>query len=221
MGVTKALTLVVLTGTMAWICIACRPSIPGISSTQTKPERYLSRFLCIAGTPYQFATVQSSSDGGYSSLSGSSYGAGMDNVLFMNGEGNFSKLLETNDYKITGLHQFPNQTSSTFTGVPDASECGPESEKVEGFLYQVVKADSNGDKQITSTDLITLAISEPSGQGYTELIPNVKTLYGQAFQREPRRLVVVYGNAEGHFSSSIDLTTKQVVATNPLPDLGL
>jgi hypothetical protein len=51
-------------------------------------------------------------------------------------------------------------------------------EDVVSVFYHVVKSDTNGDKKLTSRDKLTLALSTPEGERYTEVIEEVDNVLG-------------------------------------------
>jgi hypothetical protein len=201
-------------------CSACagQPSLPlQPVPMDANTELSLGLFQCLAGTSYQFAPIESGLGRDYAS----GYERSTHNYLFMNtADLSFRKLFETNDFLITNTSQFPGQNlDGSVEGVIPATDCEAESNRVQWLFYSVVKADTNQDGTLSVADLTTFAVSDANGQNYTELLPNVQAVYGQTFQREPQRLIIVYQTDDGNRVSVIDLPTKTVVSTKQLPAL--
>ena len=196
-----------------------RPSNPSQAvQSNRQAKRELGQFTCLPGTSYQMAPIQSRNEGGFSS----SYESYTHNYVFLNAASvSFIKLLDSNSFLITSTLQFPNLGSDLplYEATPRL-KCEPDNERVKWLLYTVVKEDTNQDKRLSAEDFKTLAVSDASGQGYTELISNVQKLYGQAFQPETERLIVIYRSDNTNQVSVIDLPARKVVSTKPLIDLG-
>jgi hypothetical protein len=97
------------------------------------------------------------------------------------------------------------------------SETG--SSALKWWLYYVVKADTNGDKQLSGQDQFTLAMSDLGGQNYTELIPVVDEALGQ-FMKSETILLFFYRLGEKKYYAKIDLTSRSVLATTEYPSFG-
>jgi hypothetical protein len=77
-----------------------------------------------------------------------------------------------------------------------------------------------GDSRALVEDLKTIAVSDAAGKNYTELITNVREVYGQTYQPKLDRLTIVYRSDLTKQASIIDLSTRKIISTKPLPDLG-
>lgn len=206
-----------------FVCAACSLSQQNQSSPTEKGKvnasRSLGRFMCLPGTSFQMAPIESIDEsGGFSK----GYERRIHNYLFMDAtKATFTKLLDRNSYAIVERFVFPNVVSQSYPGDPsDIISCSNTNEKVRWLLYSIVKEDSNSDRQLTIEDQKILAISDIRGLNYSELIPNVQEIYGRAFQKESNRLVIVYSSRDRKQVSVIDLPTQKIVSTKLLPDLG-
>jgi hypothetical protein len=87
------------------------------------------------------------------------------------------------------------------------------------LVHQVVKADTDGNKQLDQQDLRTLGISSANGKEYVEVLTGVTDIFGLTMLN-PGKLVVVYGKNKSKMSSVINLDQRKVIATKSLIDLG-
>jgi hypothetical protein len=88
--------------------------------------------------------------------------------------------------------------------------------KVQAFLYQVVKADTDGDKRLTELDRKTIALSNGSGKNYTEIIPQFDRILG-LFQPKPSTVMLVYSQGEKNFVAEVNFVDRRVISTQELP----
>lgn len=92
-------------------------------------------------------------------LYSSGRGGEIRNVIFFTGENKSAHwLFEENHYLVNNIRSIP----------PNYSSC--ENKKVTVLYYDVVKNDTNQDGVISGEDEHTIAISDPFGQNYRELI---------------------------------------------------
>ncbi|QEP41713.1 hypothetical protein D5085_00265 [Ectothiorhodospiraceae bacterium BW-2] len=92
------------------------------------------------------------------------------NLLFIEGdEGTMRWLFPTNEWLIYHYRQLL---------APDTTVQESNSDRTVALLYQIIKQDSNGDSQLSEGDSFTLAISQPDGRSYRELISGVLSLLG-------------------------------------------
>ncbi len=88
---------------------------------------------------------------------------------------------------------------------------------VDAYIYSLVKEDTNNDGKLTSSDNITVAISDPRGKSYTELLPSVRELMGFTKTRRNGRevLALTYKDNEGtHISLVLMENYKTIYKTD-------
>ena len=189
---------------------ACRsepPQTPPPPVTRAKPQvkRELGMFSEVEGTPHLIAAITAREEGGFlSKLESSSSGYERDalNYVFINkDDDSIRRLLPNNDSLILSAIRFP------------------EKGKVEWFMYQVVKSDSNNDGELSYKDRTTIAVSDSGGNGYAELVSDVEARLGYAMSDANTLLVLYVKDAKKHYSK-IDLPNRKLLVTNEFPSLG-
>ncbi len=89
---------------------------------------------------------------------------------------------------------------------------------VEYFLYEIVREDTNMDGKLDDKDERLLAMSEPDGGNYTELLDNIDVYLG-ATQVLNHELVVIFQRGGAGYSASVSLTERRVVREIKLPSV--
>jgi hypothetical protein len=87
------------------------------------------------------------------------------------------------------------------------------------LVYQVLKADTNGDGRLDGSDQQTLGVTDASGSGYTEILSGIDENFGMTML-SAGQLVVVYSQGGAKRASAIDLGNRKVTSTKALIDLG-
>jgi hypothetical protein len=130
------------------------------------------------------------------------------NMLFSNmrTETN-SWLLPTNKYLISE-HRLINESNSY-----------NHDEEIVTVLYQVVKNDTNNDERLTSSDKLTIALSTPEGEKYTEVISDVDDVLGHDLLNKEAMAVMFNRNSQG-YTVYINLTDFSVTKEIALPKIG-
>jgi hypothetical protein len=183
-----------------------------------RPDKELGSFEEVPGTGYLVAPIQHAHDGagGRSSswnLSSSSYKSGdyprIHNYVFLElGTEKFQRLLHSNAWRILSMTGFPKP--SPRSSDPPATSC---------FLYEIVKADTDGDGVLSSKDRITVALSNATGRTYTELITDVEEVHTKVMS-DPSTLLVIYRSQDRSYIARVDLKSIRVVNTTELPSFG-
>ncbi|ALF55512.1 hypothetical protein ACX27_26055 [Nostoc piscinale CENA21] len=88
--------------------------------------------------------------------------------------------------------------------------------KVQGIWYEVVTADSDGDKHLTASDRKTIAVSDFAGKSYTEIIRQVDQVVG-THQPNDSTLLVFYTSEAKNFVTEINIPERKAVVTKQLP----
>ena len=185
-------------------------------------EKTLSSFTAIQGTDYLMAgivpaevTRDSSlnpfewiSNSGYSSYSGySTY-----NYVFFNTQTEeYHRLLPTNNTVIYQTAGFPQL-------VYDPANPEKPAPIIEFWMYNIIKADTNGDTFFDYRDKLTIGISDVGGSGYTELIQNVDAIQSQ-YYKDPANFFIIYNVNEKNFIAKVNPITREVLSTTEM-DLG-
>jgi len=188
-------------------CNSDSKQIPPAAVVRAKPQvtRELGMFREVEGTTYLMAAITARGEGGFLSKleSGSSgYGGDALNYVFFNkADDSTRRLLPNNDSLILNALRFPKEG------------------KVEWFVYEVVKSDTNNDKELSYLDRKAIAVSDSGGQGYTELIPEVQDQLGYALSDANTLLVLYVKDAKKRYAK-IDLPNRKLIVTNELPSLG-
>lgn len=199
---------------------ACNQSIgrpiEAVNGTPVPVEKMLGAFYPIEGTQYQLAsiaTAQGEGGRGYDLTDLFSRGRldnyGVYNYVFLDVEAEtVHALLPTNEYVILSIQGYPVPKSDELEKIPTA-----------WWLYSIVKADTNQDKQFSYLDKKTLAVSDVGGQGYTEVITDVDQILADVF-KEDNALLVIYRANDKNFLAHVDLAARKVTKTTELPSFG-
>lgn len=114
-----------------------------------------------------FTIVALESDQSYSQSYYSKSSASYRNFLFINSSTNKQNwLFPNNKWLITHKTLLSENTSCDST------------HEVSGLLYIIVKKDTDGDKRLTNKDKVTVILSSPSGDSYTEILPSIDRMIG-------------------------------------------
>ena len=92
-------------------------------------------------------------------------------------------------------------------------------EPVAAILYQLVKLDSDHDDRLSANDLTTVAITNPDGTGYQELIQEVDSVTGHKLLNETE-LFIIYQKRGASYSAIIDLVSRELTRNSVLPAIG-
>jgi hypothetical protein len=224
-----ALLLVVLAGLGVWWVLArstrksgrkgAGATIPAVTRSNPEAPRVLGSFQRLAGTSFVMADIHSGNSRSYSSglnfSSGGTLAWAVHNYIFLDlADRSCRRLVNTNDALFSGAEAI------TADGVyARIGEQHADTPAVRWLLFRVFKLDTNHDGRIDSDDLSTLALSDPGGRGYTELIGGIQSLYGRELSNSDT-LVVVYESGGMKQVSVVNLPGRAVTSTSALPDLG-
>ena len=90
--------------------------------------------------------------------------------------------------------------------------------KVNGIWYTVVTSDTNKDKRLDSRDQKVIAVSDVSGNGYTELIKKVDRVLG-SHQKNQNNVLVFYESGGKNFVAEIDIFQRKLLIEQNLPNI--
>ena len=185
-------------------------------------EKTLSSFTSIAGTDYlmagivpievardssrnPFEWISSSGYSGYSSYVTYNY------VFFNTQTGEYHRLLPRNDLVIQQTAGFPQF-------VYDSNDPEKPAPVIEFWIYNIVKADTNGDTFFDYRDKLTIGISDVSGSNYTELIENVDAIQSQ-YYKDSSNFIIIYNVNDKNFIAKVNPITREILSTTEM-DLG-
>jgi hypothetical protein len=174
------------------------------SETNISAEWKLGTFDRVDGTDYLMAPVHSTQ-----TFQASYYEKGTSavrNYLFVNAvDKSSSWLVPHNNYLFLSRHK---EWHNPAVG----------SSVVKWLRYEVVKSDTNQDGRLTSEDQRTIGISDPTGEGYVELIPDVDRILGYEM-RDENNLLVFYRIGTKNFVAEINIPERLITAIKELPEI--
>jgi hypothetical protein len=176
-----------------------------VASQGIETQVSLGSFAAIEGTSYYLAPV--STEQTYRQNYYDKSALSVRNYLFLNlYDKSAERLVPKNDWLFLSVDKLgeKNKTGNLV--------------KVETLLYQVVKADTDGDKRFTELDRKTIALSDISGKNYTEIIPQFDQLLG-LFQPKPGTVVLIYSQAQKNFVAEVNVASHKVITTQELPPI--
>ena len=185
--------------------IASAPAV-----TATPAAKTLGEFTLIENTDFLIAPIRDVTDSAssYTDYERSGYWGPVNNYVFLDRRTQtFQQLLPTNDYVIARAYALEPPSAGTETPI------------IQGWLYSVVKADTDGDKELSLTDKITLSLSDAGGARYTEVLIDVDDVYGRTLSNSTT-LLIIYRKGEHKYMTSLDLSSYAVIATTELAFLG-
>ncbi|MCC5635948.1 hypothetical protein LC593_08775 [Nostoc sp. CHAB 5844] len=166
----------------------------------------LGLFELLKGTPYLMAAITSQQN--YRQSYYEKEASSIRNFLFLNTNDKSAWRLVPNNNFLFLRHERLNLSTPPRDVVKN----------VQGIWYEVITADSNGDKRLTTDDRKTIAVSDVSGKNYTELIHQVDQVLGK-HQLNDSTLLVFYTSGAEHFVTEINIPVRQAVVTKQLPPL--
>jgi len=174
------------------------------SNTRISSEWKLGAFDRVEGTEYLMAPVYSAQ-----TFQASYYEKGTSavrNYLFVNAVDKSSRwLIPHNNYLFLARNKVWHK--------PDLG-----SSVVKWLRYEVVKSDTNQDGRLTSEDQRTIGISDPTGERYVELIPDVDRILGYEMQDE-NNLLIFYRTGTKNFVAEINIPERRITVTKELPEI--
>ena len=181
---------------------------PPLARANPNAKRKLGNFRPVNGTGYLVAPILSEGKSEYSS---SSYESGNthNHVFFNVAEESTLMLLPTNDQLLVAT-----------TSLPEKRESDKEFPTTQWFLYNIIKTDTDGDKEFTFKDRRSLAVSDAGGAGFKEVITDVEQMLGQTLH-DANTLIIIYRKNMKNYSARVDLPGRQVVSEKEMPPFGV
>jgi hypothetical protein len=189
---------------------------PSNTEEQTKKIKYvLGEFSLTNGTDYLSAPVSAGSANKWRNGSGSpsEYGdfkgknggyAVVHNYVFVNRQDLSSRKLFPDNKFVILEGQEIGETITQGKGADQKTII----KNVKAVLYQVIKADTNGDKALDSKDKMAITLADVNGNN-KELITGIDSLINIHAQSNNKR-VVFYKTGQEYFAASIDIPSKSV-----------
>jgi hypothetical protein len=185
----------------------------------TPKSVWMTEFKQLNGTPYLYAPIyvadkeQKSILKQIKSATSSSDYSGRDgyldirNYMFVHRDNlSAGKLLPTNNSRLLELEQIGEPAP------PDKSNPDPNRanwiKTVKTLWYTQVLADTDGDKQLSSLDRKQIAISDVSGDNYTEVIKNIDAIL-LVYPKGLDRRLVFYTSAGKHFVADVNIPNRK------------
>ncbi len=175
------------------------------ASAEVKEKWQLGYLSSIQGTP--FVMIPLSSDQQYSQSYYDKSASSIRNYLFINKqESNQHWLLKSNEHLIMNADVLSESTNS-----------GQEAAAL-AILFTVITSDTNNDDRLTAKDLKTVAISQPSGQAYREVLQGIDRVVGYSLTGK-ESLLVVYQRGDVGYTVTINLADFSVFKETALPKI--
>ncbi|MBC7817317.1 MAG: hypothetical protein IAG10_10550 [Planctomycetaceae bacterium] len=203
-----------------------------------QPDLRLSSFHAVAGTPFLMAKItnygQRDEPFSKSVSSGSwkgSTGAGANYVFFDTTSDTATTLLPNNDALIVSMDSLTDEMGLNFSNhspirkveqtsaVQTADVNRSSSATVRWHMVELVKADTDNDGELTSKDRRSLGIADANGFGFAEVIPNLGEVFSQTMV-DRETLLVIHGSQARQVAVRIDLASRKVLSSKPLPNFG-
>ncbi len=214
-------TLFLLAGA-AIIPLACStpPSESrGVSQTPKPSDWKLGHFESLTGAGVLYAPItlgtESYGSSGYSDYSGRSGSAGFTgNYLFVRTTDKSSHfLLASNRGLVRTL--LPLRV-----GIVDPSDESSDSKKlrVEWLYVEYASQDSNKDNKLNAEDAFSVGFARPDGTDYHDVLTNIDEVLGTT-RSAPNTFLLVYRQQKNIQVAEIDIPSRKVLVTKPLPAL--
>jgi len=129
------------------------------------------------------------------------------NLLFSNMLTQVNKwLLPKNNYLIAN-HRLINETNSYDRNID-----------VVTILYSIVKSDTNSDSRLTISDKVTVALSDPEGNNYTEVLKDIDDVLGYEIL-EKKVIAIMFNRENQGFITYVKLSDFKVTKEIELPKI--
>ncbi len=219
-GIALMLLLIVVVGFVAYnilkdlLRVSPQAVITNVAEDPKGDEKWtLGSPVDIEGTPFIYIPLESerkdvslrpSMPGALHSYKEGYYFAPSRNLLFIDRRSRDMKwLFKDNGQLITDIDPLSGRKPYDKDG------------KIEAILYRVIGKDTNGDKKLTSDDLAAIAVSDPDGARYKELVPAVDEVFG-AFLEGGDVLILYQADGTG-YASTVSLRDMSVRDTLEMP----
>ena len=170
----------------------------------------LGTFETIPGAGYMVAPVESAQS--YSVAFKEKEASAVRNYLFVDLQDKSSRwLIPNNDHLILSMEWMAADGSLV--------RWGSNEKPVKWLVFHVVASDTDGDRRLTESDRKLIAIANPDGSQYAQVLRDIDTILGKTW-KAPDELLVVYSAGGRNLVSEISLPDRKVSMTKELPKLG-
>lgn len=198
---------------------------------KSTPELRLSHFRSVTGTSFLVASLGRPDEGSFSKSVSARPPGTVNYVFFDLSDDTATTLLPTNESLILSLDALPNESGHfnqnresprelEFTA---AVELRPErvatQHAVRWHSVEYVTADTDADGELTARDRRSLGISDAGGRGFVEVIPNLGQVFSQTMI-DSETLHIIHGSQAKQIAVRINLPSRKVTSSNPLPNFG-
>ena len=172
--------------------------------TNIKEVFRLGRLQRIVGTQSVIIPLNAKQKYSISYSSGKS-ASSVRNILFSNMHAETSKWLLPNNQFLIANHRLLNEENSYGDGY-----------NIVTILYDVVKSDTNNDSRLTTNDKLTIALSDPEGNNYTEVLDNVDEVLGYDVLNK-QALAIVFNRGDQGYIAYVNLADFKIEKEVELP----
>ncbi len=139
--------------------------------------------------------------------SGSKSTASTRNLMFSNMRTETNRWLLPNNNYLISSHRLINESNSY-----------DRDKDIITILYNIVKTDTNNDSRLTENDNLTIALSDPNGKNYTEVLLNVENVLG--YDLINKQAIAIMFNRKGQgYTAYINLSNLKVTKEIELPKI--
>jgi hypothetical protein len=178
------------------------------TQVESKLKYILGNFSQVEGTDYLMAPVYLDVNETREGLVSSDYGktdTPIRNYLFFDRNTlSTTKLFPDAKYLIVNLEKIGKSVTAKNGNVNEFAI-----EQVKHLWYQVVKADTNGNKNLDRNDRVTIAISDPAGNNYQELVKDIDRVVNVHVKNQDIR-ILFYQSKNKYFAAEINLDNRQI-----------
>jgi len=182
--------------------------VDAVQEPDTEPPT-LGTFQQVDGHPWLRAELTFGDRYRYSKFSsGGSYSTR--NFIFFNPDTAEARWLFSND------QQLIVESSQLLESIP-GNNADTYNSRAIAFCYQTIEKDTNGDKQLTPADKISLTYSRPDGRDYTNVIDGIDRVLSTSTIAEGKKHMVVYEVGGKWLTAVVSLTDFKIENTGELP----
>jgi hypothetical protein len=202
---------------------------PATAPLPAPKEVWMTGFQQINGTPYLYAPIYVANEeeksvwkeikqgiksgGSYDDYENRKGSINIRNYMFVHRDDlSANKLLPNNNARLLEVEEI-GEKAPLDKSAKDPNQIA----KVQALWYIKVTEDTNGDKVLNTLDRKQIAVSDPSGANYTEIIKGIDKILLVQPKGLDRRLVI-YASGNKRFVADIDITKRQAT-TKELPSI--
>jgi hypothetical protein len=115
-----------------------------------------------------------------------------------------------------GEKQLIVETDQLLESIPGEDPDRPDSRAI-AFCYQTIEKDTNGDKQLTPDDLMSITYSRPDGREYTSVIEGIERVLNTSTIAGGKKHMVVYEAGGKWLTAIVTLADFEIESAGELP----